>query len=259
MAIRRSTALINKLAGGYGVRELLKDARIFMYSGTQPTSADVAPTGTHLATFTKDGAAYVDPVRSIGSITIGGTVGGTIDTIKVGGCDFNLLSEPVAYETSAAATAVLIAANINAKENPFNIVATTNSQYVYLQAPYWWGALADGLTFATTVTGALTATPSGVFAGGTTAQNGLNFLEAVTGGVISKENGIWQGTALANGTAGYFRFVAGGSTVDGILNEDIRFDGTASTSGGDMIVSTVSFTLDSIYTINSGSITEPAS
>jgi len=213
----RSTALINALARGFGIRELLRDGYINVYSGTQPVSADVAPTGTHLLTYTKDGLTYVPATRAFADITIGGTVGGSIDTVTVGGMSFNLLSSSVPFRLSAAATAIDIAANINARQNPLNIIADTNSEHLYLRAPHWLGAEANNLSFMTTVTAPLTATDSGVFGSGVNAQNGLNFLESIVDGKLNKESEIWQAIGL------------------------------------------VSILANSIYTISSGSITEPKS
>lgn len=256
MAIRRSTALVNDLARGFGVRELLRDARIFVYSGSQPATADVAPTGTHLLTFTLDGQPYTGATRSFADITIGGSAVGAITSVTVGGMDFNLLSSDVAFSATAASTAIDIASNINARQNPLNITADTSTEHLYLRCPYWMGAGANNLAFATTVSGSLTATVSGSFSSGVAATNGLNFLESISDGLLTKENGVWQASGLANGTAGWFRFVSGGSTVDGTSDLDIRYDGTVATSGGDMIISTVSILLDAVYTINSGTISE---
>jgi len=267
MAIRRSTALINKLAQGYGVRELLRDGRIYVFSGAQPTDADTAPSGTLLTTFTLGGGTYTEPVRSAAKFTIAGG-SGSIDTVKVGGMSFNLLSAAVPYNGSTGQTATDVAANINARQNPLNIVADVSSSDVRLYLPYWLGALGDSLTLAvtaTTLTAQINGGSSTAFGGsgspnaGTTAVNGLNFLEAITDGVLTKEASTWQGTAVASGTAGWFRFVAGGSTYNGVADLDIRFDGTVATSGGDMTISSASITSGAVYTISAGTISEPAS
>jgi hypothetical protein len=257
MTIRRSTKLVNDLALGYGVRELLHDGRIFIYSGAQPTDADTAPSGTLLMTFTESGNSYTDATRALATIAIGGSATGTIATIKVGGMGFNLLSAAVDFTTSATVTAGLIADNINALQNPLNIVAVASTTNVLLYTPYWLGAEANGLTFATTTTGSLTATSSGSFASGVTAVNGINFGETVTDGQISKESATWQAEAVASGTAGWFRFIACGSTVDGVADEDIRFDGNVGTSNADLIISTTAVVSGAIHTVSTAPITEP--
>lgn len=261
MAIRKSTALVNAMVLGYGIREALADGRLYEYSGSQPSSADVAPTGTLLAIYTVGGNTYTEPVRSAASITLGGA-SGSLDTVTVGGLGFNLLSAAVPFNTSLTQTATDVAANINARQNPLNIAADSSGADVLLYTPYWLGALGDGLTLATTET-TLTAQINGgsstAFGGtgspnaGTTAVNGLNFGEVPSTGLISKTSAVWQATGLATGTAGYFRFVAGGSTVDGVSGTDVRFDGTVAVSGGDMTVGSTTVTAAAVYTINSGS------
>lgn len=244
MAIRLSSAFVNKMAQGFGLRDLLRDARIYVYSGLQPATANTAPTGTQLVVFTKDGGAYTPPVKSKAKITLSGA-SGTIDTIKVGGMAYNLLSAAVAVDSGAlGVSADAIAANINARENPLNIIATSDSvDTVTLHAPYWLGALADGLAVATTQTTStvtINGGSSATFGGtgspgaGTTALNGLNFDFPAATGVISKPVGEnWKGLGLNAGQAGWFRIVAGGSAVTGSA-DDIVMDGNISTSGGDI-------------------------
>lgn len=268
MAIRRSTALINKLAQGYGVRELLRDGRIYLYSGAQPASADDAPSGTLLAIFTLAAGTYTAPTRSSAKFTIAGG-SGSIDTVKVGGMDFNLLSSAVAYNVSTTQTASDVVSNINARQNPLNIVAVADSSDVQLHLPYWLGANGDNLSLAvtaTTLTAQINGGSSTVFGGtgspaaGVTAVNGLNFLESISSGALSKEATAWQASGITDGTAGWFRFVAGGSdaTVVDSSYVYVRFDGSVATSGGDMTISSTAITGGAIYTISNGTITEPA-
>lgn len=270
MAIRRSTALINKLAQGYGVRELLRDGRIYLYTGTQPTSVDSLPTGTNICIFTAAGGTFTPPVQSRAKITLSG-VSGSLDTVKVGGMAFNLLSAAVSYDTSLTATAAAVAANINAQQNPLNITADSSSADVRLYLPYWLGALGDGLTLAVTATtlgaainGGSSATfgGSGSPGGGTTAVNGLNFNEAISAGALSKTATAWQGIGInGGGVAGWFRFVAGGSDIATAGTSSVYFDGSVGTSSttSDMAVSSLTITADAVYTISNGTTTEPTS
>jgi len=246
MAITFSTELLNKAAEGYGVRELLRDGRLYLYTGTSP-GVNAAATGTLLNIYTLSGGAFTPPVRAVGTATISGS-GGTVDTIKVGGMAENLLSAAVAWDTDVTTTAVAVAANINAKQNALNITADNTAGVVNLYAPFWLGALADGLTVASTET-TLVVTDAN-FSTGTTALNGLNFKFPAVAGVLSKETTIWQGTAAATGTAGYFRFVAGGSTVSGVGGTDVRFDGSVGTSGADLNLSSTSIASASEQTIS---------
>ena len=68
-----STGLITKILGENGVdtganglRGIMKDGVIRVYSGAQPTSANDAPTGTLLGSITVDGGAFVEGVATNG-------------------------------------------------------------------------------------------------------------------------------------------------------------------------------------------------
>jgi hypothetical protein len=256
------------LVRGFGVRELLRDGRIYVYSGSQPADSDVAPSGTLLATFTLAGGTYAAATRADVELTLAGA-SGSLDTVKVGGMTLNLLSAAVPFNTSLSQTAIDVAANINARQNYLNITAAANTPSVgdvMLYCPYWMGAGATGLSVTTTSTtltvdidnaGSPGTSEAGTFAGGVDAVNGLNFLETITDGAINKESTVWQGSGVVAGTAGWFRYVAGGSTVDGTDDTDIRFDGTVATSGGDLTISSTSITAGAVYTISAGVITVP--
>lgn len=266
MALRFSTGCRNAIAGGSGWREALMDGRLYVYSGTQPTDADQDVAGTLLATFTLSGGTYTAPVRSQASITLSGA-SGSLDTVKVGGAGYNLLSAAVSFDSDLTTTAAVVAANINARQNPLNITATSSAAVVTLSLPYWLGASGDGLTIAATATtlgASVNGGTSAAFGGtgspsaGTTAINGLNFQHPAASGVLSKETTVWQATASSAGTAGWFRFVAGGSSVSGISTTDVRFDGSIATSGGDINIASTAIALSSVQTINTFTITIPA-
>jgi hypothetical protein len=267
MAIRKSTALVNALSLGYGLREALAEGRLYEYSGSQPASADLTPSGTLLTTYTVSAGAYTGPTRSTASLTLSGS-SGSLDTVKVGGMNFNLLSAAVTFSSTLTATAALVAANINARQNPLNITATSSDAVVTLYLPYWLGASGDALTIAATTTTlgvAVNGGSSAVFGGtgspatGVTALNGLNIAEVSTAGLVLKDADLWAAVAVATGTTGWFRWVAGGSTVDGVSGSDVRFDGTVAVSGGDMITGSTTRTAGATYTINSGSFQDKQS
>ena len=258
--LRSTTGLINAQAQGYGLRDLLRDGRFYVYSGGQPTDPDAAPTGTLGIIFTRNGDAYTPPVRSAGTVTLAGTAG-SVASVKVGGMAYNLLAAAVPFNGTLGQTATDLAAAINARENPLNIVAEAAGAVVTLYAPFWLGAEADGLTVATTVSAEigddLTATPV-TFAGGTTAVNGLNLDFPAVDGVLSRSE-AWLGLGLADITAGWFRFVAGGSSVDGAGVSNIRFDGTLATSGGDLQVGSLTIKTGAMQTFGELELAIPAS
>ena len=107
MAIKRTTATINKLASGSGVNELFNNGVLYIYSGGQPSSADDEPTGTQLIKYTTSGLDYTNATRSLAQIAIGGSAAGTLDSIAIGGMSGNLLSEAIPYTTTASNTVVL--------------------------------------------------------------------------------------------------------------------------------------------------------
>ena len=84
MALLYSTGCVAGLFGENGVdtpanglRGLLKNGVIRVYSGAQPASPNDAPTGTLLGSVTKDGAAFVEGVATNG-LTLGAPVGRTV-------------------------------------------------------------------------------------------------------------------------------------------------------------------------------------
>jgi hypothetical protein len=86
------------------------------------------------------------------------------------------------------------------------------------------------------------------------ATNGLNF-DAPSAGVLSKAAAeTWSGVGLANGTAGWFRFytnlyqTGAGTTL-------VRFDGSVSTSGAQLNLSSVSIVTSATTTIDTFTVT----
>ena len=73
MTIAYSTGLITKLfgeqgveSGANGLKGLMKDGVIRIYTGAQPATADAAVTGNLLGSVTKDGAAFVEGTATNG-------------------------------------------------------------------------------------------------------------------------------------------------------------------------------------------------
>lgn len=265
MALRFSTGCVNAIASGFGWRAALRDGRLYIYTGTQPANADTAPSGTQLVVFTVSGGEYTAPVKAQAKITLTGS-SGSVGTITVGGSAFNLLSAAVDFSTDLTSTAAAVAANINARQNPLNITATSSAADVLLHAPYWLGALANGLTLAATATtlGASinggTSTKfggTGAPAAGVSAVNGLNLLYPASAGVLTKDASVWQGLATAGGTAGWFRFVAGGSAAAGASTTDVRFDGSIATSGADINVASTTIVDGAVQTVPTFTFTVP--
>ncbi len=109
-------------------------------------------------------------------------------------------------------------------------------------------------------TGSLLATitlSSGSFTAGQ-ADNGLEFDTADNGAISKSSEETWSGAAAATGTAGWFRFYANDMT-SGASTSAARFDGAVSTSGAQLNMSSTAITAGATTTIDSFTITLPAS
>lgn len=98
---------------------------------------------------------------------------------------------------------------------------------------------------------------SGAFTAGSPV-NGINFGE-VASGVLHKEAGeVWSGVGLVLGTAGWFRFYANDYVLGASLTA-IRMDGGVATSGSQFNLSNTAITVGGTTTVDSVSLTLPAS
>lgn len=98
---------------------------------------------------------------------------------------------------------------------------------------------------------------SGAFTSGNTA-NGLEYGDASGGSVGKKAGEVWSGLGLTNGTAGWFRFYAN-TVVTGASASAVRWDGACGTSGAQCNMGSTSITQDGTVTIDTVSVTLPAS
>jgi len=98
-------------------------------------------------------------------------------------------------------------------------------------------------------------------ASGVTAVNGLKFGNSVTGVLSKRTAQTWSSVAALTGTAGYFRFI--GSIVDTLLTDtletQVRIDGSISTSGGDLNLTSTAIASGATQTISQFDLTIPAS
>lgn len=97
----------------------------------------------------------------------------------------------------------------------------------------------------------------GTFTGGS-ATNGLNF-DSASGGVISKASGeTWQGTGLAAGVATWARIYDNAYTT-GASTSANRVDVDVATSGAALVMATTTISVGGTVTIDSATVTQPAS
>lgn len=252
--MRYSTGFRNAIAAGYGWRDVLKNCVIKIYSGTQPTTADSAATGTLLGIYTPAGGAFTGETRATATVQLTGGAGGSVDTVKVGG-GLPLIGAAVPFNTSLTQTALDLADAINAFALFPKFEAVASGDTVTISAPKDLGTMANGLTIASTSTTITTADVA--FSGGVDAVNGCLWKD-VASGVIYKEDTVWQFTGLAAGTRGWFRIECDGDDDQALSTVFARADGSCSTSGGDMNSTTLAVALDGVYTMNTFGITIPA-
>lgn len=283
MALRFSDGFLTALAGGQGYYDILRNCIFEAYSGTQPTSANMAPTGTKLFTATLAKGTLTPETRAAMTVSLAGiTTAETVTSLLIGGVE--ILGSTITYATSSDATAAAMAAQINAyRSNPdYNAVYTSGSSFV-VYAPKNTGTSLNGLAITVAGTAAaaghitinseaagtnpdtLSATFGGVATGSTPGVVAVNGLELTfpTSAVLSK-SGTWQGTAVASGTAAWGRFVCrnrltGGADSGALdaLAVDMRMDVAIGTSAATAEAVVASLVVDSgaDQTINSFALT----
>lgn len=257
MPARLSAALRNYAASQGSYRHALQGGKIEIYSGSQPSTAEAAPTGTLLCTITDSSGAHTNEVLAVGTIELTGGASGSIDTVTVDGV--SLIDAAVPFNSTLTQTAADLAAAINRNSSNPEYTATAASQTVTIRATRGAGASANGLVVASTTT-TITKTDSNM-SGGVNSANGLKFEIAAAGVLGKRSDQTWTGVAVATGTAGWFRFtgpVADSGALDSTESQ-IRLDGTISTSGQQLNFSSTSFVSGATQTVTSFNITLPTS
>ena len=261
MALVFSTALRNFIADYGSWTHAFNNGMIEIYSGAQPstTTADLAPTGNLLCTLTKSSGARTAEVLSSGTVTLTGGAAGSLDTLTVNG--FEIMGSSTPFNTSLTQTATDIAAKCD--RNPMNLLydVTAAGAVITIKALPGLGAAANGWAVASTAT---TITKTDVnMASGVTAVNGLT-MDITSAGVFNKNpSEVWSGVVTGAGTqtAGWFRFkgsLADDNTLDSSNIKWIRMDGTISTSGANMNMSSTSMVNGVTQTLNTFSFAVPA-
>ena len=184
--IRLSTGARNGLAQGMGFGGMFNRGVIQIWSGTQPSSADAAATGTLLATVSTNSGAVTQEVRATGTVTLNTGASGSVNTVTVGG--FNIIPDgAVNFNTSLTQTAADLAEAIN--RNGIFQASSAGAVVTITPRP---GA---GTTYNAAVVTATLTTITAAYAnmsGGVAAVNGLIFGEPVAG-LISKGTGqVWS-------------------------------------------------------------------
>lgn len=265
MAWRPSIALRNYLLEGGSLKSALSNCNIKLYTGAQPATAEAAPTGTLLCTFSNASGALTREVLPTGSVTITGT-SGTYSTVKLavgGGTAFDIMGGSVAFTTDLTTTAGLMVNKIN--NNPANIFVTASNVagVITLTGKRGLGATINGWVPSGTVTGGDAAIGSAVNIGsavaGVTAVNGLTWGDASAASIVKNPLETWSGVAAASGTAGWFRIEAAVADAGSLDSSEavIRCDGSVATSGAEWNMSSTAIVSAATQTITSFTVTLP--
>ena len=253
MTSRLSTGARNGLVGPLGLTGMFNKCIVSIYSGTQPTTADAAVTGTLLGTVTLGSSAYTAETQATGSITVTGS-SGSITSLTVGG--FDIIGDcDVAYNTSSVQTASDLADAIN-RNGVYSAVFSGAVVTVKPRA----GVGASHNTYALASTGALTATYVAM-SGGAASVNGLTFGQPAAGVLNKPASQVWGFNGIAAGTAGWYRVTASVADGGALISSAPylpRMDGAIATSGAEMALSNIAIAVNAPNTIDVFSFTMPA-
>jgi len=261
MTVRLSTGLRNYVLNYGSVKNAIENGKTYWYSGSQPSSADAAPTGTLLNTFTAAAGTHTAEVVPYGSVELTGGASGSIDALTVN--SVSIIDNAVDYDTDLATTATNLAAEINRTQSSPNyraVIDSGNDQKVIIYAMRGVGSGANTYAVATTVT-TITKTDT-AFANGVDAVNGIKYDVAASGVITLASTPSVQGVASNDGVAGWMRIV--GPVADSLAADttasQIRIDLSIATSGADMnLANGTTVTSGATDTISSITITLPAS
>lgn len=233
MAIKVSTGLANKIADRDGYRQAVNNGRLLIFSGTQPTNADTASSGTLLATITASSGTFTAETLPQWTVTLTGT-SGSLTSLKAGGVE--LLTSSVAFTSDLTTTAAAVATMINNNYSYLDFTATSALGVITLIGPKGCGAKLNSTVVVSTVSGgdlaATVASAGAAVVAGVDAANGLQFSYPASDGAFGI-SGTWSGLGVAAGTAGWFRYCANGAdagTASSTTYE--RLDGSITATGG---------------------------
>jgi hypothetical protein len=271
MSWQYSDGLRNMLGAGCSWQELFNGGEIQLYSGTPPTDVNAAKSGTLLAVLTAAGAARTAETSATGTITFSGGAGGdTCTSITID--SYEILGATVNWTTSDAATAALVASQINRySRSVIKVVASVSGAVVTVKVTPGQGTGLNGKTLACTVAGgAFAASINGgasAAIGGAGATAGVDWVSGIAFDEILSaamgKYGTISGTVLATGTVGYVRIEGvttptGTSVSDTTNKQYFRIQGTVGTSGADYNMNSTAVTAGATTDITDGDFTVPA-
>lgn len=255
MSIKLSTGLKQALLKTGSVKKTLEDYVIRFYSGTQPTLADDALTGTELVKLTLASGTWTSSTaqEDYVAITGAGSDGDTI-IITLGSETHTYTKSPT--ETTLAQMARAVAVLVDGASELCSAIActTTTEKAIVFKARF----AGESYTLAANKTGAITLSTTGVLTPvvASVRGNGLHFevASAVTSGLLEKETGVWSGTISQSGIAQWWR-IAPNSDAGILSTSSARVQGLCGTANADINIPTLTFTAGAQFTLDTFSIT----
>ena len=269
MALQFSTAYRNARLRDASIQDMFEGGELTIWTGSAPATADLAASGTRLVTVTLGSATRTPETTATGIVNLTGGGSGTVDTMTVDGYD--ILGGAVNFNGSLAQTAADVATAINKfTGGPIKVWATSSGADITIHMAPGTGDSLNGTTLActsSTITNTINGGSSSTIGGtgataGVDAANGITFGEP-SGGAVSK-TGTWSGVCDNTGTAGYFRLEGVTSPTDtsGLDSSPYiyyRIQGTCGTTGADYNMSSTSLSSGSSHTVDTFTLTDPAS
>ncbi len=256
MAMKLSKALRNFVLEGGSLKNAMSNCFIKFYTGAQPSTAEAAPTGTLLVTFSDTAGTPTRETLATGSVALTGGASGSVNTLTVNSIE--IMGSATSFNTSLTQTAADICDKIN--NNPKNLLytaANNSSATITITAKPGLGATVNTHVVASTVT-TITKTDTSM-SGGVTAVNGLNWGDAAAGILVKLSTQTWSGTPGNTGTAGWFRIEA--STADAGALDSIeavmRIDGSIASTGAEFNMGNLTITSGVLQRVQDFSITLP--
>lgn len=254
MTIRLSTALRNFMLSRGALSQAFAGGKLEVRTGSQPASADDAPSGTLLCTFTNAAGTWTAETPATGDITLTGGASGSINTVTVD--SINILDAAVSFNSSLSQTATDLAAALNRSSLNNDFDAEAAGAVVTLTTRPGRAVQYNSVALSATLT-TITASYNN-FASGVVAANGLWF-EAAAAGILAKRSAqVWSGVAAASGSAGWFRLKGPIADGDASSTTLMRLDGSIATSGGNLTMSPTTMTVGATQTLASFNPTIPS-
>lgn len=236
MALKLSTGLVNKLMGMQAIPKAFISGATLAYADNGASPDSITDSGNGLITA---GFAPNDLLYTYNPTTPGNALAG-VAAVSVAAGAITFATGTLAGSEAFPAAGCLVAAKGGSVRDIFQ----DGVLRIYSgSAPATADAAITG-TKLVEITLSSGAWVAGAFA------NGLEF-GAAAAGVIAKASGeTWSGVGLADGTATHYRFVGNASDADGVSTTLPRIQGTISTSGADLNMTSTAIVTSETTTIS---------